>query len=551
MGENESWLDIYTKATNSINRGMEERTITARETEELDLTSEKEQLELELDLPRTLRTEFNFLKFPFFDLAKDSKRTKIKIEEWLDTKEGEFRILWQVTRDVESQFPGDFEKRLHRAIEQVINVTPKPVTNPLRLGSLRYIASLMGINEDSGKNRDDIQKAFKNIVKASIEAAGTFQLKDSKSKRYINDTFHLYDRVIFKGEKLADGSIADSIFLMLGSWYLQNINSNYVVPLDWRFYNQLTGSITTRMYEYLSIYFYAALERGTNYHDVLYSQICDYFPLVRQQPGWKARKQLKHAHESLTHFGYFAKIEWLETTEPDNWLIRYWVGPKAREEYEHNKSEIRQFGAMAKPVPIPERRRRVRQIEGHQKAGNASNGVEELVARGLTTKVAQKLCESHSEAYIAHKIEVFDFLMERESGTATKNPAGFFRKSIEDDYADPVDFVSKEERQQQVQKAAEQQKQQEWRKKIEEYKFWLEAKPEHKVFWDLRQWEKRYEEEQGRKPTREEVNARQEKLIKELPTNTEKQQEIFGKVIFREGTLEPLDKSTDPNLGSG
>jgi FMN phosphatase YigB (HAD superfamily) len=132
-----------------------------------------------------------------------------------------------------------------------------------------------------------------------------------------------------------------------------------------------------------------------------------------------------------------------------------------------------------------------------------------------------------------------------------KNPAGFLRKSIEDDYADPVDFVSKEERERQAQKAAAQQKQQEWRKKMEDYKFWLEAKPEHMVFWDLRQWEKRYEEEQGRKPTKEEVSAQQEKLIKGLPTNTEKQMEIFGKVVFREGTLEPLDKSTDPNLGSG
>ena len=72
----------------------------------------------------------------------------------------------------------------------------------LAIGSLRYIAKLMAINPNSGKNREDIQKAFKNIVKASIEAEGTFQLKETKSKRYIKDTFHLYDRVIFKGEEL-------------------------------------------------------------------------------------------------------------------------------------------------------------------------------------------------------------------------------------------------------------------------------------------------------------------------------------------------------------
>jgi hypothetical protein len=512
----------------------------------------KDQLELELNIPKTLRTEFNFLKFPFFDLAKDSQRTKIKIEEWVDTKEGKFHILWLVTRDIEGQFPGDFEKRLHRAIEQVVNATPKPIANPLRLGSLRYIASVMGIYMDSGKNYQDIQRAFKNIVKASIEAEGTFQLKDSKTKQYIQDTFHLYDRVIFKGEKLPDGSIADSVYLMLGSWYLQNINNNYVVPLDWRFYNRLTGAITTRMYEYLSIYFYAALERAAQYHDVRYSQICSYFPLTRQYPLWKARKQLKHAHESLAQMGYFAKVEWFETNDAEDWVLRYWIGLRAREEYERNKKEIRQFGVtMTKAVPIPEQRRRIRPLEGTQRAGKAPNSVEELVARGLTAKVAKKLRESHSEAYIAHKIEVFDFLMEQESGMVTKNPAGFLRKSIEDDYADPVDFVSKEERERQAQKAAAQQKQQEWRKKMEDYKIWLEAKPEHKVFWDLRQWEKRYDEEQGRKPTKEEVNAQQAKLIASLPTDTEKQQEIFGKVVFREGTLEPLDKSTDPNLGSG
>jgi hypothetical protein len=339
---------------------------------------------------------------------------------------------------------------------------------------------------------------------------------------------------------------------MLGSWYLQNINNNYVVPLDWRFYNQLTGAITTRMYEYLSIYFYAALERAAQYHDVRYSQICSYFPLTRQYPLWKARKQLKHAHESLAQMGYFAKVEWFETNDAEDWVLRYWIGLRAREEYERNKKEIRQFGVtMTKAVPIPEQRRRIRPLEGTQRAGKAPNSVEELVARGLTAKVAKKLRESHSEAYIAHKIEVFDFLMEQESGMVTKNPAGFLRKSIEDDYADPVDFVSKEERERQAQKAAAQQKQQEWRKKMEDYKIWLEAKPEHKVFWDLRQWEKRYDEEQGRKPTKEEVNAQQAKLIASLPTDTEKQQEIFGKVVFREGTLEPLDKSTDPNLGSG
>lgn len=123
------------------------------------------QLEFELGIPKTLRTEFNFLKFPFFDLARDSKRAKIEIQEEITTKEGDFQMLWLVARSIESNFPGDFEKRLHRAIEQIINTMPKPITNPLRLGSLRYIAKLMAIHPDSGKNYADIKKAFKKHCK--------------------------------------------------------------------------------------------------------------------------------------------------------------------------------------------------------------------------------------------------------------------------------------------------------------------------------------------------------------------------------------------------
>jgi len=508
-----------------------------KQSEEKIVQVDKDQLELELGIPKTLRTEFNFLKFPFFDLARDSKRPEIRIDETVETKEGTFRILWHVTRDIKGQFPGDFEKRLHRAIEQIVNTQPKPINNPLRLGSLRYIARLMGINADSGKNREDIQKAFRNIVKASIDAEGTFQVKESKRKKYIKDTFHLYDRVILKGEELSDNRTADCVYLMLGSWYLNNINSNYVVPLDWRFYNQLTGSITTRMYEFLCIKFFTALERGREYHDVPYSQICDYFPVTKQAPGWKARKQLKHAHDSLVATKYFQQIEWLETNKRDDWVIRYWIGDRARNEYKHNKQEIRQLGvANQRPVPIPQRRRRKAQP---QEASNSPGVVKELVDRGLTHKTAEKLCAGHSEPLVAHKIEVFDWLVETNSNLIKKSPAGFLRKSIEEDYAEPQGFVSRGEREKRAKKAAERQQQQERQRKVEEYEYQTKTPPEKLVYGDLYLWEKNFKKENGRPPTKQEKSTQQKELIEKLPTDKELQEQLFGRVVFAEGKSEP------------
>ena len=535
MEEKESWFDVYSRSTSAMQpyRGGGKRALEKQHDDKYLAKGKKAQLELELGVPKTLRAEFNFLKFPFFDLARDSSREKIKIEELVETNEGKFQILWQVTRDIESHFPGDFEKRLHRAIEQIINATQKPIPNPLRLGSLRYIARLMGINE-SGKNLSDIQRAFNNVVATTIKANGTYQLKEAKSrKRFIKDTFHLYDRVVFTGEELPDGGMADCVYLMLGSWYLKNINNHYVVPLDWRFYNQLTGSITTRMYEFLCIKFFTALERGREYHDVPYSQICDYFPVTKQTPGWKARKQLKHAHDSLIATEYFQQIEWLETNKRDDWVIRYWIGDRARNEYKHNKQEIRQLGvANQRPVPIPQRRRRTAQL---QEASNSPAVVKELVDRGLTHKTAEKLCEGHSEPLVAYKIEVFDWLVETNSHLIKKSPAGFLRKSIEEDYAEPQGFVSREEREKSAKKAAERQQQQEQQRKVEKYEYQTKTPPEKLIYGDLFLWEKNFKKKNGRPPTKQEKSAQQKELIRKLPTNKELQEQLVGRVLFAEG----------------
>ena len=80
--ENEiSFWDAY----NKITRPVEE------ETRQIQI--DPDQLYLELDIPQTFRTEYNFVKFPFFDLAKDSKREEIKIEETKRTQDGEMKIL--------------------------------------------------------------------------------------------------------------------------------------------------------------------------------------------------------------------------------------------------------------------------------------------------------------------------------------------------------------------------------------------------------------------------------------------------------------------------
>ena len=56
--------------------------------------------------------------------------------------------------------------------------------------------------------------------------------------------------------------------------------------------------------------------------------------------------------------------------------------------------------------------------------------------------------QQHPAETIQVKIEVFDWLMEKQDKRVAKSPAGYLVKSINDDYAAPKGFVSKAERQQ-------------------------------------------------------------------------------------------------------
>lgn len=483
---------------------------------ELDIIEKEKQL----IIPKILRTEFNFLKYPFFDLSKTSKREKIEIKEHIESSEGSAELVWKVTKNIEFGFPSAFDKKLHRAVEQIVDKMPKPITNPIKLGSLRSLCGLMKINP-SGVNTNEVKKSLQRIVATTIQSQGVFYLK--KEKRTINDTFHLYDRVLLTGDELPDGKKADAVYLLLSSWYLQNINANYVVPLDWDYYQKLQGNIATRMYEFIGLFIYAALENNQNFVQTRYSRICDYFPLTRQTEKWKAQKQLGSAHNELIKDKYFANVEWFDCTGKNDWLLKYHIGERAIAEWKRNKQYYRyEISETKQPEPLPE-----------DTKGQSQTLADELVKRNITSTVAEKLCKDYPEDRIKIWIEALDYLVEIKSPLIKKNPAGYLIKAIEGNWALPPNFVPKEERIKRQQDQEERKKQHEYNLRVQEYKDWLKITDKQKVKGELMMWEIRYKKRNNRLPTPDELAKKEAELIKQLPTNEEKQIQLFGKIIVK------------------
>jgi hypothetical protein len=157
-----------------------------------------------------VRSEVNFLVLPFFALwDKDVKRrTKTEYKAVIKRGRQKLEVSWIVLSQPEFGYPGPFDKKVHKAIEQIIGELPRPIQNPIPLVSFHNLYKRMAVNKVGGSQYKKMKEAFERITTASIKSEGAFYNKDKEE--WIEDVFHLYDRVILKGRKLESGDIADT-----------------------------------------------------------------------------------------------------------------------------------------------------------------------------------------------------------------------------------------------------------------------------------------------------------------------------------------------------
>lgn len=394
---------------------------------------------------RRLRAEANFLKFPFFELSRGTSkapRDSLEVRDTIATQGTKTDVFWKVFRAAETPFPGELARRIHReVVERQISELPRPVLNPLCLGSLRDICRQLHINT-GGRNLQKVQNALTSIRRTSIQAKRTFYSKARKS--YINDEFCLYERVAFAGAQLPDGTTADAVYIFLGSWYLENLNANYVIPLDFDYFRCLKGPLASRMYELLHHWFFIARSVNPPTIERRYSTLCDYFPLTRQDTLWKAKKQLREAHVQHHQNGYLASLpEWrpIRGTRRD-WTIVYTAGKLALDERRRNQSRRGQDAVSPDEIPHSTRPALPPALP------DASTALaKELELRGVSPSIALSLVRDRDLAQVQRKLEVFDWLMAKPECPIDQNPAGYLRASIEQGFADPEGFIPAAERQ--------------------------------------------------------------------------------------------------------
>jgi hypothetical protein len=437
-----------------------------------------------------IRPEVNFLLLPFFALSWKEIKKLTKIEYQINVKRrgAEADLSWKVLPSIEYGIPTPFDKELKGVVDAIVERTQKPISNPLELPYIAEMARMVGLKPSkngkySGRIYQDFKKSFKRVVATTVESKGAFYAK--RKRKSIDDTFHLYDRVVFRGEEMPDGTIAEKNYLWLGSICLDSINNNYVKPIDYTYFQSLRNSIAKRLYEILGVKFYGLRNKREKFFRIGYLNLCQLLPITPQKHPSKAREKLNPAHNELIQTGFLSKVKYEKTRDGKSFNILYFPGERALREMkgdwgveileleEERPLEIEAPGEKAikeeslkadradrasrKPKasvvsctsglssalssnpnqpPSESKLRGTKQSE----VTNAKPDYEEelspisqeLINRGITKSVALDFAEHLPEDYLQEKIEMHDY--KKEIGEITTNSAGWLRAAISQDY---------------------------------------------------------------------------------------------------------------------
>jgi len=416
------------------------------------------------DLPPTvIKVDVNLSRLPLFALTRKGLKTKL-VREWVfaETRKNErVELIWRIMTTPQYGYPSPFAKKVHRAVEYLLtkNGFPVPEYLDFSFGEIEEILEL----PHSGRTYNDIRNALESITTVSIQSEGTFCYLENEERQFIYETFHLYDRIILAGKKFPDGTIADKNRICFNKWYLKSLNSLYIKPLDFPYWNSLRSDIACRLYEYLSFISFATKCKPFS---IEYRKLCEILPITPQKYCSQARQKMKKAHQELMSTGFLKKVAWRKSkTDPKKWIITYYFGLRAKEEHkrgfkddtyrpvilavetadifeieeviESEEEEQKVFASLTDAFGFRKPKRKQTKEEETLKPL-----AQELINRGITKSVAIDLAEHFPEEYLQEKIELHDY--QKEIGELTTNAAGWLREAILHDYRPSEEMLRKQ-----------------------------------------------------------------------------------------------------------
>ena len=370
---------------------------------------------------RIVRIEKNLNSLGFFSpTASTSKRDKHKVVSYVRELPGGLKTEAKATIMATSQgLPNTADLDKYLAFQSIVAEIKKKlgvVANPVQFTTYQLLR-VLGL-KPTGKRYSEVDQWLDRMAGTMIKSEGAVYF--AKSKRYMKDRFHVFERAFTAGQELPDGRKAEQNYVFLSDWQLENLNHGHVLPIALENYQRLSSDIAKNLVPLLYIWFYAARQPFQK----RYRELCQHLNIKTWTQLSRAREQFSPALIELQNVGYLADWELCRTVDGADFKLVFRAGPIFREE--GNREELRQRDDI-----VDERFNQL---------------VRKLMDRGINEKAARRLLFGLGrDIDIEEQIEWIDGIIARDP-RKFDNPAGMYVSFIRDGIEPPAVFVSSRRR---------------------------------------------------------------------------------------------------------
>jgi Replication initiator protein A len=313
----------------------------------------------------------------------------------------------------------DLDKYLafHKLLENMRNRLGE-ISNPVGFTSTQLL-TVLGI-KDAGNNYQDIHEWLQRMTLTGINSKGVVYM--ARRKTWVSDTFHVFDRVVTMGSSLPDGTIAEKNYVWLSDWQLENINSNYLLPIDLETYRKLRNQIAKILVPLLQVWLYASRAEGR--FEKRYPELCEILDIVCHKHLSLIRRQLEPSLMELAEHGYLAAWAIQPTADGREFKL---VATHGEKFYRDQKIRSGAPGGQIEAAAVPL--------------------LKQLTERGINEVQAQRLLRSLPvDRPIQDQLEYGDYLVWKSRATI-KNAPGFYVYLLRQNILPPEDFETSSRKQ--------------------------------------------------------------------------------------------------------
>ena len=261
---------------------------------------------------RVVRIEKNLNSLGFFSpLVRGKEKRREKTVSVTRLLPGGARVEARATIISPRDLPNTADLDKYLAFQMIVADIKKRnglIVNPVGFTTYQLL-KILGV-KPVGKRYVEVADWLKKMSGTQIESEGAVYF--AKGKRRASANFHVFDMTITTGEELPDNKIADQNYVWLSQWQLENLNSNYVLPIDLEYYRELTTPIAKAMVPLLYQWFYATSRRPVQKR---YRELCQLLNIGIHSAISKAKEKIAPALDQLKSTGYLETWDLVRTVD--------------------------------------------------------------------------------------------------------------------------------------------------------------------------------------------------------------------------------------------